>query len=163
MLFKHLRKIDFDPESKIKLCRECKHAIAMDFGNRTEHLKSMYCWPSFMWRFLSDNHNRETHGLDLWKFIPYKWRIWWLRSVQKLTYMEEISYNYPLPIFKEWTLQKNALMKAIAELWWKALIDAYDQYAKMPFVKCPWGCAEFLNETNFVPIDTLVAFYFESF
>jgi len=51
------------------------------------------------------------------------------------------------------TMEKDEPDKAIEIPTWARLVEAVDNHASMPIVKCPWGCSEFLNLCNSVPLD----------
>ena len=57
--------------------------------------------------------------------------------------------------FKDMTMEKDELDDAIEMLMWAPLVEAVDNCASMPIVKCPWGCSEFLNLCNSVPLDAI--------
>lgn len=45
----------------------------------------------------------EVYGMGIWRFVPVKWRYWWIHAVEEISCLEDVSIEYPSAVFKDIT------------------------------------------------------------
>ena len=75
-----------------------------------------YVWPSFVWGTLIDKEILEVYGKYMWRFIPLKWRYWWIDSLKYHDEFNDISVEYPTPIFKDITEDVDNMMMSLQKI-----------------------------------------------
>ena len=106
---------------------------------------------AFLTRDISDDRHQKMTPEERWSYIPVTWRDWWFKSYHTL--YPQISLMEPPPLFLDITKEKNRLTKVMHEWKFKSLSRAADKHLTYPEVLCPWGCTEFLHQTNELPFE----------
>ena len=166
-----LRIDDVRGKNEVILCTECHQALycnpsGFEGGDdEEENVGRNYClytWPSFIWKSLKNASAMQTDMLRMWSLIPREWRVWWLDSVHEYLGYNNITLDYPGCAVKEVSFLKQEVEDALTNLAWVKVRDVCDKCLFFPHVKCPWGCSEFLNHCNDLPLETLFVTKFEN-
>lgn len=167
----------------IYLCTECKRYLTdKASGNQ-------YCfyWPALCWKMLSSERIIGDYSFVkfVWQMFPQKWRTWWFPEVQKLegrqgtsvggyhgargrgrravllyegmevlqppSFFEDVTEKY----FESRDIEKNLRIEDLLSYW--------DSTCVWPYVKCPWGCTEFLSECGTVSFDDVYHHFCDGF
>lgn len=93
--------VDNASDDLVVLCLECSNyltnhdnKVARSFNNT---------WPSFIWSLLSDRDVLDVYGQYMWRFVPEKWRYWWIDSLNESDLLVGVTIDVPVPIFKDIT------------------------------------------------------------
>ena len=152
--YKHVKAYSGQNSRSYCLCRECN--MYLD-GDRQLNAESEFGWCSYVWYLLSNEEIHEVYGSAIWRYIPMKWRPWWLSAIQIEfpAIFNDVSIDSPSPGFvdktldiKEWKSDINSF--ALARL------EAASNKFLQPIVKCPWGCSEFLHKAGHIPFDVMI-------
>ena len=124
----------------------------------------LYIWPSFVWTFLTGTSVSSAVGrigpYETWKFVPFRWRAWWLASLVEyqppVWARSGLSLEEPMPHFTDVTedLRRFESMLDTLEL---GNIRKLCNELNFPTVYCPWGCLTFLQDIG--GLDLSAAFY----
>ena len=90
---------------EICLCFQCSEFLSNHDDKVDKLFKNV--WPSFVWNFLTDESVLNIYGDYSWRFVPMKWRHWWIDSIKTTKDMECVSINNPPSIFKDITVEIN--------------------------------------------------------
>ena len=113
-------------------------------------------WPSFVWMLLTDENILDTYDDYAWRFVPMKWRHWWIDSIKENNLlMEHVSLNNPPAIFKDVTMDLREMISDIDDAKISVIIRTCDKHV-LPTVLCPWGESEFLHTCGDVQFDSVL-------
>ncbi len=76
-------------EDMVTLCLECSEFLSnhdQKVGKSFENV-----WPSFVWNILMDRDMLDVYGDHMWRFVPEKWRYWWIESVRECESLESVT------------------------------------------------------------------------
>lgn len=157
--FKFCTKANTERTSKnILLCEQCSNYL-INVDNK-EAQKNKNSWPGFMWYVLTNDEVKEKYKNYAWRFIPKEWRYWWIDKLKELhgeTY-SNITIDNPPPIFVEKTEELGDWTQNINSCTYSGLRDTINKHM-FPKVLCPFGCTEYIQEGQQLPIDTIVQRY----
>ena len=88
-----------------------------------------------------DREILEVYGQYVWKFVPLKWRYWWIDVVHRHGALEDVGMEHPSPIFKDIT-EDIGDMKRGLEINTLSEIMRFCNKKLIPSVLCPWGDSE---------------------
>jgi predicted GIY-YIG superfamily endonuclease len=112
-------------------------------------------WPAFVWAVLSDDMIASHCGVEVWSYVPLKWRHWWIDDFRMLRgWGERICMEVPKPVFDEITDTRSALLRSLNALRLGDLMHHVNQYL-FPTIMCPWGCSEFPHKVELLPMDVV--------
>ena len=110
-------------------------------------------WPSFYWYVLSNAKIFNIYSHFIWKFVPNSWRHWWLPIVT--TIHSNVTKDYPISFFNDKTSLKREWDKCIECGKIGHLRDICNK-SLIPTVLYPWGCTEYIHQSNQFEIDILI-------
>jgi hypothetical protein len=143
-----------DETHTIALCCECASFLVL-----AEKQTMNNVWPTFMWNVLSNEVIRGHFGVQVWSYIPMKWRHWWIDDFMRLHGGNEaISMESPKAIFDELSDSRMELMKSLKELKLGELMKSVNKHL-FPTILCPWGCSEFPHKIELLPMDIVFLRY----
>jgi hypothetical protein len=150
--FKNIR-ISSSHVSICTLCTECKNHLTTN--DNKEASKDENIWPSFIWTLLSNSRIHGIYGRMIWKFIPTKWRHWWINELKASfpIVFAQITIENPIPIFVDRTIESNEWKNDINSFDLTKIAQACNKHL-MPKVMCPWGCTEYTHRCGYIPLDT---------
>ena len=94
-----LKERDIMDETEIALCSECASFLIL-----AEKQTMRNVWAAFMWNMIRNELIDGHVSVQVWSYIPMKWRHWWIDDFRSLhSGNEEISLCIPEPIFEEIT------------------------------------------------------------
>ena len=112
---KKWRFVDFDQYSDdlIGLCLECSEYLSNHDDKVGKSFENI--WPSFVWYLLTDKKIIEVYGTFTWRFVPLKWRFWWIHCIYMVNGMRSVDINNPPSIFKDITVEIEEMRKGCEE------------------------------------------------
>ena len=122
----------------VTLCKECNiHLTSNGLG---EYNTIVACWPSFIWFLLKDRNIHQEYGIAIWRFIPFKWRKWWLASLieEYNDIYNDVTMTFPSALFEDITPDLRNWNKMIESYLLSDLSKACNNYLR-PTVMFPWG------------------------
>jgi hypothetical protein len=132
--------------NQIVLCRECASFLV-----HGEPQSKRNVWPVFIWKMLTNIHLFAVHGLNLWCFIPDKWRPWWIQAMIEMTGLmgsyRSMTLMTPHSKFRDVTLTRNVMKDCIQELQLADIVQTMNRYL-LPMIWCPWGCTEYYHKAE---------------
>ena len=127
--------IDRSSEEMVMLCVECSEY----FTNPEKIGRSfLNTWPSFVWSILMDKDILEVYGKFVWKFVPLKWRYWWIDAVHGHEEFQSVTIHTPSPIFKDITDDIVDMKRGLETNTLSELMRCCNKHL-IPSVLCPWG------------------------
>lgn len=156
--FKLITNIDYNNQNQLhNLCHECAQHLMLEDKQNANQTK--YTWPSFMWYFINNNRLHQKYSKELiWKFVPKKWRHWWVNSFFE---GEEDTRQYiesPSPYFVDRTSDLKEWKEEISTFMLPNLRDVCNKYL-IPTVLCPFGCSSFMHKCGHVSLDIIIQRY----
>lgn len=122
-------------EDVVILCDQCS-----EYFTNPEKEVSLFenTWPSFLWSILSDKEILDTYSNFIWRFVPLKWRPWWIDAVHECEGLSDVTIDNPSPIFKDISDDINHMKDGLKLNTLTDLERVTNQHL-MPTVLCPWG------------------------
>ena len=143
-------------EESVRLCQNCY--LHLTVTNKKEANKEKHCWPAFVWSFLTNETILQHYdSSDLWKFIPKKWRHWWITSFTEQV-DNSVSIDNPKPFFIDRTDDVSQWNTKILSYNLGELRDICNQLL-FPNVLCPYGCSCFIHRSGSVSFDLIIQRY----
>ena len=63
------------------MCRQCATHLTCDYTERPKSIDN--CWTGFIWSILrNEDVQAKYEGDSICKFIPSKWRPWWIVEIK---------------------------------------------------------------------------------
>ena len=90
--------INNSSEDIVVLCMECSDFLTNP-DNKVAKSFDNVC-PSFVWNLLSDKKILDVYGVFVWRFLPEKWRYWWIDAVHGCDIFEGLE-------FKKYVMEPN--------------------------------------------------------
>jgi hypothetical protein len=151
----HITKSDAAQSDMVPICKECCAVVVKGSEKVSKASLSKVAWPSYIWSILKSPSLRSKFGVTLWQFIPFLWRESWLVAVHNFPEFQHVTLNSPVPYFREVTTDHCRLVESVKNLRWVEMVKAVDELGAIPTVKCPWGCSEFVDKGNDLPLDVV--------
>ena len=153
----HWRKYRFlgKKEEHFNLCYACERYLKAQQVNSND---ASVVWQPFVGNFLSCDEKDITNR---WRLIPSTWRSWWLPHVSK---------RFPQTNFSSFELESCiidgtkgrktmlSMLQNLEETSWLTFKQNWEKHGSIPHVRCPWGCSEYLANTNHIPMDVFFEF-----
>lgn len=138
----------------LNLCAECKRYLVTDTDSPS------FSWPSYIWYVLTNEEIHHAYGPYIWRFIPIKWRKWWLDSVKNEFFgvFSNVTIQEPSSVFEEKTFEHIDWNRKIQRYHLPSMAEACNEYLR-PTVKCPWGCTDMPHRTGTIAIDIVFQRY----
>ncbi len=137
----------------VNICLECfefltnpDDKVGRSFGN---------VWPEFLWNTLTDRNILNVYGDHIWKFVPIKWRYWWIEAVHELDMLAEVSIEHPYPLFQDITNDIGDMKRCLQENTLSAIMRCCNTHL-IPSVLCPWGESEYIHKCGVFSYDALL-------
>ena len=136
-------------DEKVILCKQCRQFLTAP--KYVENYENN--WPSFVWKFLTTKEVKLNHATKAWRFIPEKWRHWWIDSVKRMPQYREVTVTNPPSYFKDTTDDR----KIFADGKCQGIAQLKDTLTNhlFPTVLCPWGCSTYMHKSGFIDIDVI--------
>ena len=149
--FKHVRYNQSNPVD-YTFCTECNSYLSPDHNVDTNHDTIVWC--SFIWSLLANVDIHKEYGKQIWRYIPFEWRLWWMRSVMISfpSVYTNITFHNPAPFFKGKTNDIKEWNDYINSYLLSRLASASNKFLR-PTIKCPWGCSEFQHKVGYLSLD----------
>lgn len=155
----------------LHLCEQCKLYL-FNIEKQGNNWHAM--WPSLIWGHLKHDKFMKTDEfvLFLWQMLPYDWREWWIESAQEFLIIDTRERRYPYrcctlqmpkPYFFIVTEQYYAAKHIEENLCLGELHKYIQDFCNFAFVKCPWGCHEFIGNCGFVNYENILFHFCNDF
>ena len=144
--------MDRSSEEKIILCMECTEYFT---NSEKEGSSFVNTWPSFLWSILTDGDILDTYGDYAWRFVPLKWRHWWIHVVHEYEKLSDVNIDNPSPIFKDVTEEIQDMKDGLDINSLSEIMRVFNHHL-MPTVLCPWGESEYIHKCGKVPFDSIL-------
>ena len=158
--FKFIRRTRNADSIDYNVCNEC--ATHLTNNNNEEANRSQYIWPSFIWNLLQSDKVHSFYSPDyIWKFIPSKWRPWWIHELHEKfsSFYGHVTIADPKALFVDRTLDLIEWNEKIKSQRLSSIIDVCNKFT-IPNVLCPWGCSEFLFKTGYMKLELIYQRFF---
>ena len=149
-------QVDDASDELVLLCSECTEFLG-NFDQK-EGRSFENVWPSFVWSILVDRDMFVVYGDYVWRFVPEKWRHWWIESVMEYGMLESVTMDWTPPLFTDITEDIKHMKCALDKNTLTDIMNCCNTYL-MPSVLCPWGEAEYIHQCGNLPYDTLLQRY----
>ena len=146
-LKRNLSSLQCPSSQFVWICDECNVTLS----NSTRRLNWVYIWPSYFWKLLSNNMD---HLVDVWKWIPEKWRPMWFHCLVR---DEIVSLEFPASYFCDISSEVKQFKDDLGSMELMKLKDALNRHPYTS-VKCPWGCEEFFERCHPLPFYAFIEF-----
>ena len=161
--FVNIRASDSTPW--VTLCWQCYNVATKQAHERRRKKpvnKRLYGWPSFVFSMIMDQSITGESRTMLWGVLPSRFRCWWVKAVEDNW---NVSFNVedPVSLVQDVSAAQYIWEDQLKNLRAHSLFKTHDLYCALPFVKCPWGCSEFLNRCNTIPFDIIYTNFLEEF
>ncbi len=143
-------------EDTVVLCLECSEFLTNQESKVAKGFENV--WPSFVWNLLSDKEILNVYGVHVWRFLPEKWRYWWIEAVHQCDIFEDVTIDSPSAIFSDITNNICDMKRGLHNNTLSELIRVCNHHL-IPSVLCPWGETEYIHQCGTVPYDILIQRY----
>ena len=139
------------------VCRECMKYLTTS-GVKND---GRYVWCSYIWYLLTSEDVRNKYRAQIWIFLPFEWRLWWVQSIQETCpneYSNLSSEEYNHQHIKDKTQDMKEWDDDIGSYMLCRLKSTTNKFL-LPLIKCPWGCSEFMHKVGYLPMDIVFQKY----